>query len=86
MIILIYALCIIISVICAVLLLRGYATNGNRLLFWSGMYFIGASINNTLLLLDKTIFLTSADLLTWRLLAGLGAALILLYGLVWEGR
>ncbi len=86
MIIFIYALCILTSILCAVLLLRGYAKNGNRLLLWSGLYFIGATLNNMLLLLDKTIFLTSADLLTWRLLAGLAAILILLYGLVWEGR
>lgn len=86
MITLIYALCILISIVCAVLLLRSHAKNGNRLLFWSGMYFVGATLNNMLLLLDKTIFLTSVDLLTWRLLAGLAAILILLYGLVWEGR
>jgi hypothetical protein len=81
----VYALCAVTSILCACLLLRGYAQNKNRLLLWSGLYFIGASINNLLLLLDQTVFLTS-DLLTWRLLAGLTAALILLYGLVWEGR
>jgi hypothetical protein len=81
----VYALCMVTSILCAGLLLRGHAQNKNRLLFWSGLYFIGASLNNLLLLLDQTIFLTS-DLLTWRLLTGLAAALILLYGLVWEGR
>ncbi|MGZ3160010.1 MAG: DUF5985 family protein [Burkholderiaceae bacterium] len=86
MIIFIYMLCIATSIVCSVLLVRGYAKSRNRLLFWSSLYFIGATINNTLLLLDKTIFLTSADLLTWRLLAGLGASLILLFGLIWEGR
>lgn len=85
MAIFIYGLCIFTSIICAALLLRSYMENRNRLLFWSGLYFIGASLNNMLLLLDQTIFLSS-DLLTWRLLAGLAAALILLYGLVWEGR
>jgi hypothetical protein len=86
MIIFIYVLCILTSIVCATLLLRSYAKNRNRLLFWSGFYFIGATLNNTLLLLDKTIFLTSADLLTWRLLAALGASLVLLFGLIWEGR
>lgn len=85
MAIFIYALCILTSLLCATLLLRSYRENKNRLLLWSGLYFIGASLNNMLLLLDQTIFLT-VDLLTWRLLAGLAAALILLYGLVWEGR
>lgn len=85
MIIFVYALCMVTSILCAGLLLRGYAQNKNRFLFWSGLYFIGASINNLLLLLDQTIFLAS-DLLTWRLLTGLVAALILLYGLVWEAR
>lgn len=86
MAIFVYALCMVTSILCAVLLLRSYANNKNRLLFWSGLYFIGASLNNLLLLLDNTVFLTTADLLTWRLLAGLVAAIILLYGLVWEGR
>lgn len=86
MVVLIYALCILVSILCATLLLRSYTKNRNRLLFWSGLYFVGASINNTLLLLDKTVFLTSADLLPLRLFAGLAAVLILLYGLVWEGR
>jgi hypothetical protein len=86
MIILIYTLCMLTSILCCVLLLRSYSRNGNRLVFWSGLYFAGASVNNLLLILDKTIFLTSADLLPLRLLAGLAASLILLYGLVWEGR
>ena len=84
MVTLIYALCVLTSIICAVLLLRSYMENKYRLLFWSGLCFVGLSINNTLVLLDKTVFLTTADLLTWRLGAGLGALLLLLYGLVWE--
>jgi hypothetical protein len=82
----IYLLCLITSIVCATLLLRSYAVNKNRLLFWSGLYFIGAALNNLLLLLDKTVFLTSVDLLALRLFAGLVASLILLFGLVWEGR
>jgi hypothetical protein len=36
-----------------------------------------------LVVLDKVV-LPSVDLLTWRLVAGLVAVLLLLYGLIWE--
>lgn len=84
-IVIIYMLCMLTSILCCTLLLRSYSKNGNRLVFWSGLYFAGASVNNLLLLFDKIVFL-ELDLLSLRLLSGLIASLILLYGLVWEGR
>jgi hypothetical protein len=80
----IYTLCTLMSLTCAVLLFRSYARNRFRLLFWSGLCFGALTLNNILLVLDKTIFLTSLDLLTWRLAVGLVALLLLLYGLIWE--
>jgi hypothetical protein len=83
-VILIYGLCALTSILCAVLLLRGYLKSRYRLLFWSGMCFVGLAANNVLVLLDRTIFLTTVDLLTLRLATSLIAMLLLLYGLVWE--
>jgi hypothetical protein len=79
----IYALCTLTSVTCAWLLLRSFLDNKYRLLFWSGLCFIGLSLNNFLVLLDH-IVAPSVDLLTWRLVTALVAISLLLYGLVWE--
>jgi hypothetical protein len=79
----IYALCTLTSVTCAWLLLRSFLSNKYRLLFWSGLCFIGLSLNNFLVLLDR-IVVPSVDLLTWRLVTALVAVSLLLYGLVWE--
>jgi hypothetical protein len=83
-VILIYGLCTLTSALCAVLLLRSYFQSRYRLLFWSGLCFVGLAANNVLVLLDRTIFLTSADLSTLRLATSLVAMLLLLYGLIWE--
>jgi hypothetical protein len=81
----IYALCTLTSVTCAWLLLRSYLHNKYRLLFWSGLCFVGLSLNHLLLLFDR-IVLPSVDLLTWRLVMALVAVSLLLYGLVWQDK
>ncbi len=80
----IYALCAFTSMLCAWLLLRSYRRNGHRLLLWSGVCFVGLSLNNILLVVDRVIFPKEFDLITWRLVAALIALLPLLYGLIWE--
>jgi hypothetical protein len=79
----IYALCTLTSLTCAWLLLRSFIHNRYRLLFWSGLCFVGLSVNNLLVVLDRVV-LPSVDLLTWRLVSALLAVLLLLYGLIWE--
>lgn len=79
----IYALCTLTSLACAWMLLTTYRRNGARLLFWSGLCFVGMSVNNILLVLDKLVF-PQVDLLPLRLLAALGAVLLLLFGLIYE--
>jgi hypothetical protein len=80
---LIYALCMLTSLGCTILLLRGYFRSRYRLLFWSGLCFAGLTINNLLLLADK-LSGPVIDLTTWRLVAALAALVPLLYGLIWE--
>lgn len=79
----IYSLCTLTSLACAWLLLRSYRRTGHRLLFWSGLCFVGMTMNNLLLLLDKVV-LPEVDLTTVRLASALVALLLLLYGLIYE--
>ncbi|HWW73029.1 MAG TPA: DUF5985 family protein [Duganella sp.] len=81
----IYGLCTLTSLACAWMLLSSYRRNGVRLLFWSGLCFIGLSVNNVLLVLDKLVF-PQVDLLPWRLAAALVALLLLLFGLIYENK
>lgn len=82
---LVYSLCALTSLACAVLLLRGYAASRARLLLWSGLCFTGLAANNVLLLIDKRLVPT-LDLSVWRSLPALAGVALLLYGLVWETR
>lgn len=48
----VYLLCTITSLMCAVLLFKGYRDSRSRLLFWSSLCFAGLALNNVLLLAD----------------------------------
>ncbi|HEY0157984.1 MAG TPA: DUF5985 family protein [Thermoanaerobaculia bacterium] len=79
----IYVLCALTSMICAVLLLRGYSRSRVRLLFWSGLCFAGLALNNILLTLDVAV-LPDLDMEMWRTLPALAGISALVYGLIWE--
>jgi hypothetical protein len=80
----IYALCALTAMLCTWLLLRAYHGHGYRLLLWSGLCFVGLSINNVLLIIDRLVLPDTVDLSLWRQALTLAALLPLLYGLVWE--
>lgn len=80
---LVYSLCALTAFLCAVLLLRSYAKQRHRLLFWSGLCFCGMFANNALLMLDRVV-LPQYDLSMLRLVVAFAALLPLLYGLIWE--
>ena len=79
----VYVLCALTSALCAVLLLRAWASSRTRLLFWSGLCFCGLAINNILLVVDRAI-VTGTDLSVVRSGSGLLSVSLLLYGLIWE--
>ena len=79
----VYLLCAVTSLACAVLLLRGYARSRVRLLLWSGLCFLGLFLNNVLVIVDLRVALTT-DLSVWRTLPAVAGVALLLYGLVWE--
>ena len=81
----VYLLCAAMSLLCAVLLLRGYRQSRARLLFWSAMCFVGLTANNLLLFVDL-IVLPTADLSWFRTATALGSLVVLVGGLVWESR
>lgn len=80
---LIYSLCALTALVCAFLLLKTYARSRYRLLLWGGLCFVGLTLNNLLLIVDK-FAVPFVDLSTWRLLVALLAMLVLLYGLIWD--
>jgi hypothetical protein len=79
----VYALCALTSLACAVMLLRGFRRTGVRLLLWSGLCFACFALNNVLLIVDERI-LPLQDLSLVRSLPSLLGIALLLYGLVWE--
>jgi hypothetical protein len=83
MAVIVYALCAITSLACALLLLRGYRQSGVRLLLWSGLCFCGLALNNLLLLVDTQV-VPEIDLSTVRTLPAVVGLMLLLYGLIWE--
>lgn len=81
----VYALCGLTSIACAVLLLRAYSASRVRLLLWAGLCFVGLALNNVLLFVDMRM-VPGMDLSVWRSLPALAGLLLLVYGLVWESR
>lgn len=79
--IVVFVLCALASLACALLLLRSYRTTRLRLLLWSGLCFVGLFLNNLLLVIDANVLV---DLSVWRSLPAVAGVALLVYGLVWE--
>ena len=67
----VYVLGVLVTALCAVLLLRAYASAGPRLLLWSGLCFAGLTISNVLLFVDLVILgdVRAKDLEAWTAVA-----------------
>ena len=81
----VYVLGALTSLLCAILLLRGYLRVGQRLLLWSGLCFVGLTASNVLLFIDLIVIPVELSLYRWRLATAAVAMAVLLYGLIWEG-
>lgn len=79
----VYALVALAALGCALLLLRGYARTGTRLLLWGGLCFLALTANNVLVFADVMI-VPQFDLYTWRNVAALVGISLFLYGLIWD--
>lgn len=81
----VYLFGIIVTLVCAVLLLRGYRRGKKRLLLWTGVCFTGLTVTNLLLFVDL-VLVPEVDLYLWRLIAATISMGFMLYGLIWESR
>ncbi len=80
----VYTLCAIMCVVCATLLGRGYLRSRAMLLLWSTLCFVGLTVNNILLVVDRVLFAEQVDLYRLRLVTAVIALALLVYGLMWH--
>jgi hypothetical protein len=85
MALIVYLLCAVASLVCAVLLLRGYRATRMRLLFWGAVCFLILVATNSLLFIDLVVF-PQLDLALWRTAFTLVALGLFLYGLIFEAQ
>lgn len=83
MVITVYLLCAATSAFCAMLLFGAYRRQRLRLLVLSAWCFVGLTVTNILVLVDKIVF-PETDLLAIRLFSQLLALSLLLIGLLWR--
>lgn len=76
------SLALLTSLACMVLLFRGYAASGVRLLLWSALCFVFLTGNNFFLVLDLVI--PQIDFRPFRLTTALVGVCFLLYGFIRE--
>ncbi len=76
----VYVLCAITSFICTWMLARGYRRTKVRLLWWSAWCFAGLTLNNILLVIDRTF--PEPDLSSIRAIPALIGAGLLIWGLI----
>ncbi len=79
----IYGLCALTALLCAWLLIQAYRRSRYKLLLWSGLCFVGLTLNNFLLVVDKLV-VPEVDLSVWRSATALLSLMVLIYGLVWD--
>lgn len=79
----VYALCGLTSIACAVLLVRAWLRTRFRLLLWSAVSFVGLAFNNALLFVDLVVF-PHVDLSLWRTLPAVVGMSALVCALAWE--
>lgn len=82
----VYLLCTLTSLVCGIMLLRGYVRTRTPLLLWSAICFLGLFVNNLMVLidLDELVFPEVTDLSVWRLVPACIGLAALCYGLIVE--
>jgi hypothetical protein len=76
------ALAVATCAACMVLLFRGYARSGRRLLLWSALCFVFLTLNNVALFFDLVVL--EQDLRPWRHAAAALGLVFMIVGLVVE--
>lgn len=77
----VYGLCALTSILCALLLLRGYRSARSSLLFWACLCFAGLALNNIIMFADL-VMLPDTDLGILRSAVSVVSMALLVFGLV----
>jgi hypothetical protein len=80
----VYILCALTSLLCAVLLYRAYSRSKLRFLFWCSFGFWGFTFNNVLLFIDLIIFPEINYIINIRTLPAVFGMVVMIYGLIME--
>jgi hypothetical protein len=80
----VYSLCALTSLACAVLLVRSWMRTRARLLAWASACFVGLTVNNVLLVFDFVLYKAETDLSVARTITAFVSILALVVGLVWS--
>lgn len=78
-----YAVGVLTSVFCALLLIRSYRAHKTPLLLWCSLCFVGLAFNNVILFVDLFV-VPDVNLEMWRSMTALAALALMLIGLIWE--
>jgi cytochrome bd-type quinol oxidase subunit 2 len=78
-----YAIGVLISILCAALLIRSYRRERTPLLLWCSLCFVGLALNNVLLFADLFV-VSEGSLELWRSTSALLSLSLMLFGLIWE--
>lgn len=79
----VYLLGTLVTLVCAILLLRAYAKTKTPLLIWSGLCFAALTLSNALVFIDLVVF-PELNLYVLRLGTAAIGMLLLVYGLIFE--
>jgi hypothetical protein len=78
----VYILCAVTCIACAVLLARAYRVRRSRLLFWSTWCFVGLAVNNAVLVVDRVV-VPQIDMSLARAGTAVVAMALFVVGLIW---
>jgi hypothetical protein len=78
-----YVFGMLVALLCAVLLTRGYKQSRQRLLLWSSICFFGLALHSALIFLDMVVF-PDIDLHLLRRGSLATAMVVLVFGLIWD--
>lgn len=80
----VYTLCFLTSVGCALLLVQGYRRSQARMLLWSAFSFVLLAASNLLVMIDLAVLQDTTSLQLPRLILSFGAVAVLLFGFIWD--
>lgn len=81
----VYLFCAVVTIGCAVLLVRGYLRFRVKLVFWGAIFFICFAMSNIVLFFDLAILPPSVDLSPYRDALTLAGLIAMIFGLIKEG-